>query len=201
LSSYQIPAARHQVELIIKNSRFLTTIAHTPDKASADAFIQEMRIEHPSANHNCWAFVAGKPDDSCLWGCSDDGEPKGTAGRPMLNVLSHSGLGEISVVVTRYFGGIKLGTGGLVRAYSQAVREGLESLPLATVIPKSPLRLSADFAMTGQLEHLLSQYDVQVIQRDWQEQLLIEGEIELTRLEEFQEALQPYPGITLLSCE
>lgn len=119
----------------------------------------------------------------------------------MLNVLSHSGLGEISVVVTRYFGGIKLGTGGLVRAYSQAVREGLESLPLATVVPKSPLQLSADFSMTGQLEHLLNQYEVQVTQRDWQEQLLIEGEIDLTRLDEFKEALQPYPGITLLSFE
>lgn len=201
MSSYQIPATRHQVELSIKNSRFLTTIAHTPDKASADAFIQELRGQHPSANHNCWAFVAGKPDDSRLWGCSDDGEPKGTAGRPMLNVLSHSGLGEISVVVTRYFGGIKLGTGGLVRAYSQAVREGLESLPLATVVPKAPLRISAEFSMTGQLEHLLNQYAVQVSQRDWQEQLLIVGEIELTRLDEFQEALQPYPGITLLSCE
>lgn len=201
MSSYQVPATQHQVELSIKNSRFITTIAHTPDKKSADAFIQSLRDLHPSANHNCWAFVAGKPDDSRLWGCSDDGEPKGTAGRPMLNVLSHSGLGEISVVVTRYFGGIKLGTGGLVRAYSQAVREGLESLPLTTVVPKTPLRLSAEFALTGQLEHLLNQYCVEINHRDWQEQLLIEGEIELTRLNEFKDALQPYPGITLLSCE
>ncbi|MBE9398599.1 YigZ family protein [Pontibacterium sp. N1Y112] len=201
MSNYQRPSHRQQSELIIKNSRFITTVAPTPDKTSADAFVQQLREEHPSANHNCWAYVAGSPDDSRHWGCSDDGEPKGTAGRPMLNVLSHSGLGDISVVVTRYFGGIKLGTGGLVRAYSQAVREGLDILDLENVVAKTPVRISADFSMTGQLEYLLGQFDVNITQRDWQAQLLIEGLIETSKLEDFQQALQPYPAITLSKCE
>lgn len=201
MSNYQRPSHRQHSELIIKNSRFITTVAPTPDKTSADAFVQQLREEHPSANHNCWAYVAGSPDDSRHWGCSDDGEPKGTAGRPMLNVLSHSGLGDISVVVTRYFGGIKLGTGGLVRAYSQAVREGLDILDLENVVAKTPIQISADFSMTGQLEYLLGQFDVNITQRDWQAQLLIEGLIETSKLEDFQQALQPYSAITLSKCE
>ncbi len=76
-----------------------------------------MKQKHPDARHNCWGFVAGRPDDSMLWGFSDDGEPSGTAGKPILAQLSGCGVGEITAVVTRYYGGIRLGTGGLVKAY------------------------------------------------------------------------------------
>lgn len=201
MNNYQRPSHRQQTELVIKHSRFITTMAPTPDKTSADAFVQQLREENPSANHNCWAYVAGSPDDSRHWGCSDDGEPKGTAGRPMLNVLSHSGLGDISVVVTRYFGGIKLGTGGLVRAYSQAVREGLDALEREDVIAKTCIQISADFSMTGQLEYLLGQFNITILKRDWQAQLLIEGMIEISKLEAFQQALLPYSAITLSKSE
>lgn len=199
MSEYRKPSATHRCELIIKNSRFITTVAATPDRSSAEAFVAQLKAEHPSANHNCWAHIAGSPDDSRNRGCSDDGEPKGTAGRPMLTVLDHSGLGEVTVVVTRYFGGVKLGTGGLVRAYSQAVREALETLPTTLVVPKEQIEISAPFEMTGQLEQLLSQFSVEVQERQWEAQLKIYGEIETAQLEGLTTALQPYPSIVLKS--
>ena len=119
----------------------------------------------------------------------------------MLNVLSHSGLGDITVVVTRYFGGVKLGTGGLVRAYSQAVREALEHLDIEPVVPKVTLQITADFSMTGQVEHLINQFELQVLERSWEQQLSI-----LVRLpEETEEALRQsvvaFSGISLESLE
>ncbi|NLG62975.1 MAG: hypothetical protein GX539_12100, partial [Candidatus Cloacimonetes bacterium] len=101
---------------MVQRSRFIATLAHAPDVESARAFIEEVRAEFPDATHNCWAFVAGPPGSTSHVGFSDAGEPHGTAGRPMLDVLLHSGIGEVAAVVTRYFGGVKLGKGGLVRA-------------------------------------------------------------------------------------
>ncbi|MFC6673604.1 YigZ family protein [Marinobacterium aestuariivivens] len=137
------PASARSVEIEIKNSRFICHVAPTAGIEAAQAFVGRIRREHPDANHNCWCYVAGDPQDYNQWNCSDDGEPRGTAGKPMLNVLTHSGLGEICVVVTRYFGGIKLGAGGLVRAYSQAVQTGLDHLPTEAVIETFAVSLSA----------------------------------------------------------
>lgn len=127
---YPIPARFHRVEEVIRRSRFLASAEHAPDPGAARAFVARLRAEFPDATHNCWAFAAGPPGDTARIGQSDDGEPHGTAGRPMLNALLHSGVGEIVVVVTRSFGGIKLGAGGLVRAYGDLTRLVLESLPL-----------------------------------------------------------------------
>jgi len=116
MDSYKTPSKKQRFELEIKRSRFITTVEKVSEKQHALRFITEQQKEMPDANHHCWAMIAGQPDDIYQHDQSDDGEPKGTAGKPMLNVLSHSGFGNIVVVVTRYFGGIKLGTGGLVRA-------------------------------------------------------------------------------------
>ncbi|MGB0467688.1 MAG: YigZ family protein [Pontibacterium sp.] len=201
MTEYQKPAKWHRTELIVKHSRFITTIAPTADKPEAQAFINQIRVEHTSASHNCWAQVAGCPADIQTKGCSDDGEPKGTAGRPMLGLLEHSGIGDITAVVTRYFGGTKLGTGGLVRAYSQALRECLDSLPLEIVIPMQALQLRAGFEMTGQLEHLIDQFSLHVHERIWQDKLIVNADIEQTLLPAFELALQPYRSITFSRCE
>lgn len=127
MARYLIPAEqRFRVEDSIRKSRFLVTLAHTPDQSFAEAFVSAIRHEFSDATHNCWAWQPGPYGDTSLVLMSDDGEPQGTAGRPMLNILLHSGVGEISAVVTRYFGG-QLGSGGLVRAYSSVV-----ALALAT---------------------------------------------------------------------
>jgi uncharacterized YigZ family protein len=146
VSRYPVPAARHRVEQVILRSRFIATAAPVEDVAAARAFIEEMRTEFADASHNCFAFLAGPPGSTAQMGMTDDGEPSGTAGRPMLAVLMGSGVGDIAVVVTRYFGGIKLGTGGLVRAYGGGVKQVLETLPVrekitwATVCARGPYR-------------------------------------------------------------
>lgn len=123
------PGEIHRVEDVIRRSRFIATFARASSTEEARDFLERIRAEHAQATHNCWAYVAGEPGSTAQVGASDDGEPKGTAGRPMLTALLHSGVGEVAVVVTRYFGGILLGTGGLVRAYQGSVKLGLETLP------------------------------------------------------------------------
>ena len=116
-------------EETVKRSRFIVTVGRAASPEAAHAFIEKIREEHSQATHNCWAFNAGEPGSTAQVGASDDGEPKGTAGRPMLTAVLHSGIGEVVVVVTRYFGGILLGTGGLVRAYQGSAQLGLEKVP------------------------------------------------------------------------
>lgn len=123
------PGAFHRAEETVRRSRFIVTMARVSSPEEAKAFIDRIREEHAGATHNCWAYNAGAPGDTAQVGASDDGEPKGTAGRPMLTALLHSDVGEVAAVVTRYFGGILLGTGGLVRAYQGSVKLGLEAFP------------------------------------------------------------------------
>ncbi len=126
--AYRIPSENREKEIEIKKSRFVAQAFFVAARDDVGALLESIRKEHPKAGHHCYAFVAGAPNDSQVYGFSDDGEPSGTAGKPMLNVLMHSGIGCILVVVTRYFGGIKLGTGGLVRAYTDATNEVLSEL-------------------------------------------------------------------------
>ena len=126
---YPVPAGQHRVAEKISRSRFITTIAPADSIDAATAFVDGVRRELADATHYCWAYVVGPPGDTGRVGMSDDGEPHGTAGRPMLTVLLHSGVGDVAVVVTRYYGGTKLGTGGLVRAYSGGVQKALATMP------------------------------------------------------------------------
>lgn len=123
---YQVPKAMVVFEEEIKKSIFITYLARTSSVDDAKAFVAEIKAKHSDARHNCWGFVAGRPDDSMKWGFSDDGEPSGTAGKPILAQLSGSGIGEITAVVTRYYGGVRLGTGGLVKAYGGGVQQALK---------------------------------------------------------------------------
>ena len=151
MSRFPIPAADaaapFQTEIIIRRSRFLTHCAHTPGMEAARAFVEQIRTKHADATHNCWAFVAGAPGHSGQVGFSDDGEPHGTAGRPMLQVLLHCGVGEITMVVTRWFGGVKLGTGGLVRAYTTATARALEAAEVVTVRSVVELEVTVDYSL------------------------------------------------------
>lgn len=162
-SRYPIPAAQHRAELIIERSRFIATVAPaaTPDEAAG--FIRRISEEFSDATHNCWAFVAGPPGSTGYVGMSDDGEPHGTAGRPMLTTLLHSGLGDIAAVVTRYYGGVKLGTGGLARAYAGAVNEALISLPRSERVEWAVLRVRVEYAAVGGIQLLLPQHEATVL--------------------------------------
>jgi uncharacterized YigZ family protein len=195
--SFIRPAQRHSTRLEIKRSEFICQAAPTCGVAAANAFIEQVRRQYSDARHHCWCYVAGPPDDYNQWNCSDDGEPRGTAGKPMLNVLMHSGLGEVTVVVTRYFGGIKLGAGGLVRAYSQAVQQCLEQLPTETRVLTKPYELLAPHSLTGALELLIQQLDIEVLDRQWLELLHIRVNLSARQVTSLRERLGPYPSVTL----
>ena len=169
-SSYDIPAAEHRFEFEVKRSQFISYAARAADRESAEEFIRGIRGRHPQARHVCWAYIAGAPSTTVM-SMSDDGEPGGTAGRPMLKVLQHSGLGEIVVAVVRYFGGIKLGPGGLQRAYSDAVSGVLEDLPRKRLVRREHLRLRFDYALESAVRYVLGRYDVEDLQADYAEQV------------------------------
>jgi len=140
MDSYPIPAKETRVEIMVVNSRFIATLAPVFTVEEAKAFVSRIKDEFSDATHNVPAYVVGH-GNSVIAHANDDGEPAGTAGRPALAVLQGSGLGDAGVVVTRYFGGTKLGTGGLVRAYSDAVRAVLEAAPRAERVPTHTVML------------------------------------------------------------
>ncbi|MDD7441780.1 MAG: YigZ family protein [Sutterellaceae bacterium] len=163
---YPVPALApgeiHRAEQTIKRSRFICSVAHAASPEEAKTFIEAVSREFSDARHNCWAFASGAPGSTARIGASDAGEPHGTAGRPMLNVLLHSGVGEIAVVVTRYFGGILLGTGGLVRAYQGTVQLALETLPTAERLVTVPLDVTIEHRFVTLFLRLLPKHRASV---------------------------------------
>ena len=159
---YPVPARVHRVEETIQRSRFITTLAHAPDAEAAHAFVERIREELPDATHHCWAFVAGPPGSTTHIGMSDDGEPHGTAGRPMLTALLHGGVGEVVAVCARYYGGVKLGTGGLGRAYAGGVKAALDTLPTEERVDRVVLDVRVGYANVDALQRLVTEMDVVV---------------------------------------
>lgn len=157
MAGYVVPAELCNAEYEVKRSRFLTEIRPITSMDQMKEFIREKRELHPKANHNCWALISGAPTDSNTYGFSDDGEPNGCAGKPMFTVLQYSGAGQIGMVVTRYFGGIKLGTGGMVKAYTEAAKAGLEAASLVPYSPTKELRVSLPYSQEPHLRYLLEQ--------------------------------------------
>ena len=164
---FPVPAAQHRAEESVERSRFITTIARASSSEEARRFIDSMRAEFPDATHNCWAFVAGAPGSTAAVGFSDAGEPHGTAGRPMLDVLLHSGIGEIVTVVTRYFGGVKLGKGGLVRAYGGAVKNALATLPTIVLVERTAAVVTATYADVDALKKVIQEFDVVLLDESY----------------------------------
>ncbi|HSH76105.1 MAG TPA: YigZ family protein [Longimicrobiales bacterium] len=159
---YPIPAGRHRAEVVVRRSRFIASAAHAPDADAARAFVEEVRRALPDATHHCYAFVAGPPGSTARVGMSDDGEPHGTAGRPILNALLHADVGEIVVVCTRYFGGVKLGTGGLSRAYAHATTLALESLPTEEKVERARVLVRVAYSGVDALRRLVSEWGASV---------------------------------------
>lgn len=164
---YRIPAVTHRTEEEVNRSRFITTIGYTPSVTAARAFIDAVSAEFTDASHNCWAYLISVPGSTGQIGMSDDGEPHGTAGRPMLTVLQHSAIGDICAVVTRYFGGTLLGKGGLVKAYSGGVQFALASLPVIEHIPKTQLLAVFDYSNVTQFQRLLPAYEAEIQKEEY----------------------------------
>lgn len=171
------PDEIHREEDVVRRSRFIVSMARVSSTEEAKAFIERIRAEHPTATHNCWAFNAGAPEDTAQVGASDDGEPQGTAGRPMLTVLLHSGVGEIAAVVTRYFGGTLLGTGGLVRAYQGSVKQGLDSLPVVLREDMQRFVVSIEPHQVSDFQHFLAEAKGRVVTSDFRFDATFEVEV------------------------
>lgn len=186
---YPIPQADTQFEEEIKKSRFITYLRHTEGLEAAKAFWAEIKALHPSARHHCWAAVAGMPNDSQQYGFSDDGEPSGTAGKPMLNYLLGSGLGEVSAVVVRYYGGILLGTGGLVRAYGNGVQQALIQVEKIRKVLRQTYRLHCGYDQFNDVQHLLSHFDIEWGEQQFSAQITLDVALIPNDLEQIQQQL------------
>lgn len=170
---YLIPAEPNSFVEEIKKSRFITYLAHTEGIDAAKVFIESIKVQYPDARHHCWAFVAGRPDDSQKLGFSDDGEPTGTAGKPMIAQLLGSEIGEITCVCVRYFGGIKLGTGGLVKAYGNGTHQAIKLLQTKIKVPQKIFNLSCDYSQISLVEQFVSQSEGQIIHSDYAERVAL----------------------------
>lgn len=165
------PTKPQRFDLEIKKSQFITQVFPTKGKDAVKQVLQQVRQQFPDANHHCWACISAHPNNVHQWDQSDDGEPKGTAGKPMLNVLQHSNCGEITVVTTRYFGGIKLGAGGLVRAYSQAVQEALSQADYQQVYPRNLISLRLSYSLIGKVEYWLENSNIEIQNKTFAEDI------------------------------
>ena len=139
--------------LEIKKSQFITWLVPISDRADGMKWLQEAKLQYPDARHHCWAYVIGDSPNSQSAAMSDDGEPSGTAGKPMLNVLQHKPTNNVMAIVIRYFGGIKLGAGGLVRAYSQAVEQSYQLASLQPVVERTGIAVTVPFSDEQWLRH------------------------------------------------
>ncbi|MGH7668722.1 MAG: YigZ family protein [Gemmatimonadaceae bacterium] len=167
IARYMVPSSRHRVERTIERSRFICTIQRVEDAPSAQALLRTLHAEFPDATHHCWAYVAGPPGSTNVIGMSDAGEPHGTAGRPMLTVLLHSGVGEIAAIVTRYYGGTKLGTGGLVKAYGGIVQLALEQLPRIERVDYVDVVVSVGYPSVSAIQRAMASLGTEVVEQEY----------------------------------
>ena len=154
--SYHIPAHAVETEYEIKKSRFIARAINVCSREDAMQSVERAKIDFPDARHHCWAYLIGSPISPLTVAMNDDGEPSGTAGRPILNVLQHKNIGDILIIVIRYFGGIKLGAGGLVRAYSTAAQMAIDVLPVVTNRILQEYKIIGNYALEQPLRHWLN---------------------------------------------
>lgn len=168
---YKVLLSGGQGEIVEKKSRFIATVRKCDKEEEAAAFVEEMKKKYWDASHNCSAFVIGAKGE--ITRCSDDGEPSGTAGRPMLEALLSEGIRNIAVVVTRYFGGTLLGTGGLARAYTQAVKAGLNACETGMMRYGSELKIETDYNGVGKILYLLERQGIEPFESEYGEAVLL----------------------------
>ncbi|MGD8293233.1 MAG: YigZ family protein [Desulfobacterales bacterium] len=186
---YKIPATLYRTEQTIKRSKFIATVAHASTTEDAKTFISAIKCEFQDASHNCWAYVAGPPGDTARVGMSDDGEPHGTAGKPILSVLLHSEIGEIVAVVARYFGGTKLGTGGLVRAYSSSVKNAIAGLSVKEKRDVLSLTVTFDYSKLTAVKLLIKSFGCEIIEENYEADVSLKIVLPKTNKDSFTRAI------------
>jgi uncharacterized YigZ family protein len=193
VSRYLIPAEEARAEIRVKNSQFIATAAPAFSVEEARDFIDRMRQKFADAAHNAPAFLIGH-GPAVTAHCNDDGEPSGTAGRPMLAVLEGSGLGDVVVVVTRYFGGTKLGTGGLVRAYTEATKAVLAATPRAEKAATHAVMLAVPYPLFEQVKRLVGAHNGRILDETFAADVTVTARFTVAAFPDFQAALQELSG-------
>ncbi|TKH06866.1 YigZ family protein [Peribacillus simplex] len=183
LTQYLTVAGRGEHEIVIEKSRFISHIARVETEDAAQAFIQEIKKKHKDATHNCSAYMIGEQNQ--IQKALDDGEPSGTAGVPILEVLKKKELKDTAVVVTRYFGGIKLGAGGLIRAYSKATSEGINTTGVVIRKLMRVISTTVDYTWLGKLENELRSSIYQIKEIQYLDQVNILVYVEETQKETY----------------
>ncbi|MDN3640689.1 YigZ family protein [Simiduia curdlanivorans] len=154
-AEYRVPADGVEIEYQVKKSRFIAQAHFASSREQALALLAQARLAYPDARHHCWAYYIGHPQAPSLVAFSDDGEPSGTAGKPILNVLQHKNIGDLMLIVIRYFGGVKLGAGGLVRAYGHAAQLAIDGLRTRAIVALSDYTVAGDFKFEQPIRHWL----------------------------------------------
>ena len=172
LSEYKTVYRGGEAEIIEKKSRFIATVRPVKNEEEAIAFIESMKKKYWDATHNCFAYILGEHFQ--IQRCSDDGEPSGTAGKPMLDVLLGEEIHDVAVVVTRYFGGTLLGTGGLVRAYSASAKAGLAASTVITKIYGQKLGVQTDYTGLGKIQYILGQRGITILHSEYTDKVQLE---------------------------
>ena len=172
LSEYKTVYAGGEAEIVEKKSRFIASVQPIKTEEEALEFIEKIKKQHWSATHNCFAYTVGERFE--IQRCCADGEPSGTAGKPMLDVLLGEKIHNIAVVVTRYFGGTLLGTGGLVRAYSKATQEGISASKIITKMHGCKLKIITDYTGLGKIQYILGQRGITVLEPVYTDKVVLE---------------------------
>ncbi len=188
MQAYRIPSGIHRTEIVVVNSRFITTVFPVFNTDEVKEALKQIRIEMPDASHHVYAFRVGY-GNSVIEGMSDDGEPSGTSGPPTLAVLRGSDLGDILLVTTRYFGGTKLGTGGLVRAYTEAAQTALASLPTEVKAEKRTVGLTVPYSLFEQTRRLIEHHGGMIESEEFGADVTIISVFPLNVLDVFEQAL------------
>ncbi|WFF38709.1 IMPACT family protein [Moraxella nasibovis] len=190
--TYHTVSAPCQAVYEIKKSEFLAFAYPIAQKDEVLFHVEQLRQTYPDARHHCYGYIIGDPSNTTAAGFDDDGEPNGTAGRPILNVLQHKGIGNVLVVVVRYFGGIKLGAGGLTRAYATATQMVVDEMRLVPFVPKSELKVLTTFAHEAQLRYLVGQVGGDIVSADYTQAVVMSVQMDSEKVAEFVASLGIY---------
>lgn len=187
--SYHTPSSPCQATLEIKKSEFIAHAYPIYEREEIMFHVEQLKKQYPDARHICTAYILGNPNNTTAAGFDDDGEPNGTAGKPMLNVLQHKMIGNCLVAVVRYFGGIKLGAGGLTRAYSSVTQLVVDNMTLVPFIPKSTIYIKTDFANEAQVRYLIGQAQGKILDSQYGDKVILSAELDDKKITSFTKAL------------
>lgn len=196
-NSYVIASSIVEDETIIQKSRFICYLKHCSSSEQAKVIIKEVIELHPQARHHCYAFAYLSASDSQGYGFSDDGEPSGTAGRPMLSALQYGGIGEICAVVVRYFGGTKLGTGGLQRAYGGSVKQALTLMSSKVKVAMTLRELHCDYHQVDDVLHILKQFSSDILNQTYLQNIVLQVNVPDKNVKEVERQLQTLSAGTI----